>query len=125
MALLFCDSFDHYATAQLAMKWFSATDFTIGAYGRNGTNGLRSTHNDSYAYKNLAAGIATIYAGFAFKTSALSYVQPIFAAIETSTQHVDIRIDITNGKIYATRNGTTLGTSANTVDSQRVGALPD
>lgn len=42
MALLFMDSFDHYATADITEKW-TAINVTpeIGAYGRNGTNGVR------------------------------------------------------------------------------------
>jgi hypothetical protein len=43
MALLFMDSFDHYATADIAEKWTAVTGGTpaIGAYGRNSTSGLR------------------------------------------------------------------------------------
>lgn len=47
MAEVFKDSFDHYATAQLGEKWSAynpgsgTATIAIGAYGRNGTNGLR------------------------------------------------------------------------------------
>jgi len=50
MALLFMDSFDHYATADITEKWTAITTVVngigkapiIGAYGRNGTSGLRT-----------------------------------------------------------------------------------
>ena len=47
MALLFMDSFDHYATADITEKWTLITSGgnghspVIGAYGRNGTQGIR------------------------------------------------------------------------------------
>jgi hypothetical protein len=44
MALLFMDSFDHYATADILEKWTTSPNaslLAIGAYGRNSTSGLR------------------------------------------------------------------------------------
>lgn len=45
MALLFMDSFDHYATADITEKWTSISGASYAAistsYGRNGTQGLR------------------------------------------------------------------------------------
>ena len=50
MALLFMDSFDHYATADITEKWTASTGtFAIGAYGRNSTNGLRIPSDTSPA----------------------------------------------------------------------------
>jgi len=50
MALLFMDSFDHYATADIAKKWTqlvsgngTPTATVIGAYGRNSSNAPRFT----------------------------------------------------------------------------------
>lgn len=72
MALLFFDSFDHYATAHLPLKYslFYRADYvTIGAYGRNGTQGMRlsSTGNPSYrpsgALRYLGANTRTLVAG--------------------------------------------------------------
>ena len=36
MALLFCDGFDHYATAQINNKWTSSSGATVAAVGREG-----------------------------------------------------------------------------------------
>ena len=51
MSLLFMDSFDHYATADITEKWTTIPTVlggtpqapAIGAYGRNSTNGLRTS----------------------------------------------------------------------------------
>ena len=39
MALIFCDGFDHYATADIYSKWSIQSSGVIGGYGRFGTNG--------------------------------------------------------------------------------------
>lgn len=51
--LRFIDSFDHYPTAELLKKWTTFGGFTagstvsVGAWGRNGTNGLKFTSTRS------------------------------------------------------------------------------
>lgn len=79
MALLFMDSFDHYATADLLTKWTATSAGgsgspapTIGAVGRHSSNGLslKSPSNAGNAgphyTKILAPGDATIICGVAF-----------------------------------------------------------
>jgi len=77
MALLFLDSFDHYATADLSQKWTSISSSGSGtvaigsAAGRRGSNSLRfgnaaSTDSETFfVQKVVAAGDATAIAGCA------------------------------------------------------------
>jgi hypothetical protein len=59
------DSFDHYATADITEKWTSILNGspTIGAYGRNSTNGLRlgsgATSNVSATVLGVAVNVTT------------------------------------------------------------------
>lgn len=90
MALLFMDSFDHYATADLTEKWTAVTGTsgnmpTIGAYGRNGTNGLR-------IQPNMIAGVciglpasASGAMGFAMKCNALPGSTDFLATVYDGT----------------------------------------
>jgi hypothetical protein len=80
MALLFMDSFDHYATADIAEKWTSITQnasyLTIGAYGRNGTNGLwnPNTGQTNGITATVLGGITEVIVGVALqiKTASLT-----------------------------------------------------
>jgi len=71
MALLFMDSFDHYASADLLEKWtYRKGDyFSIGAYGRNGTNGLLCTNTSqtSHLAATVLGGVDEVIVGFAVK----------------------------------------------------------
>lgn len=73
MALLFCDSFDHYTTnAQALLKWSNITTgggaVVWGATGRNATNGMRIPRHDDGAFKILAgAAKAGLVIGVAFR----------------------------------------------------------
>ena len=73
MALLFMDSFDHYATADLTEKWSAtstgASDTSVcGAFGRRSTNGWRMSSTGGITrrlYKSLAPADNTIIVGMA------------------------------------------------------------
>jgi len=116
MTLRFVDSFDHYATADFLLKWDSinnATQLSINsAAGRRSTNGLRITAAQlRYLVKNLTAA-QTWIVGFALNiTLPVSTTTGILSFLESGTTHVDIRV-LSDGSLRATRNGTTLGTSA-------------
>lgn len=113
MALIFCDSFDHYAAADYLSKW--TLDGTQGlaltaAAGRNGTAAAVFTHGFAYLQKNFAAGMATVIVGMAAKTlSPTDTNNRLISFYDGSNLHVDLRTDAT-GHLVATRNGTTLGT---------------
>lgn len=73
MSLLFMDSFDHYATADLTEKWSGTVGFfanyEIGAYGRNGTNGARFATSSwtSGIYATVLGGVNEVIIGVAVK----------------------------------------------------------
>lgn len=74
MALLFIDSFDHYATADLAEKWtsvFNSGNATIGAYGRNSTNGIRMSTGNCHVSSTVLGGVSEAIVGVAIKISQL------------------------------------------------------
>lgn len=67
--MLFVDSFDHYATADIVKKWTALTGtVTIGAFGRNGTNGIRC--GGGAVSKTLPATKVTLISGMAIKLPA-------------------------------------------------------
>jgi hypothetical protein len=71
--LLFVDSFDHYATADIALKWSavsSATQVTIApTAGRRGGGALSLTGNINTVRKDLV-GVKTVIVGYAMKITA-------------------------------------------------------
>ena len=72
MALLFMDSFDHYATADITEKWTSVSDAShpvIGAYGRTGTQGLllSGANQIGSVVMTVLGGVDEAIVGFAFK----------------------------------------------------------
>ena len=76
MSLLFMDSFDHYATADLTEKWTAMAGAsgwtpTVGAYGRNGTNGMRIQPNGVTGVCIGLSASASGACGFAMKCNAL------------------------------------------------------
>lgn len=77
MALMFMDSFDHYATADIFEKWTVAVSGSpvIGAYGRNSTNGMRLT-GDCIAM-TCYNGVSTVIASAAMKISGAAYSGPL------------------------------------------------
>lgn len=75
MALLFCESFDHYATGDLTEKWDSLEGSTVtieSGTGRNGTNCAKAGSNPGQLHKNTGIGNkSTLICGVAVKWSAL------------------------------------------------------
>lgn len=108
MSLLFMDSFDHYATADMLDKWTSVVYAvgTIGAYGRNGTNGYRVTAaNNSIKIGCGRGNTATGFAGFAMKTN-LNSNDSIFAVCAASNSKSDLLVRVhTDGSLHVHRTG--------------------
>lgn len=91
MALLFMDSFDHYATADIAEKWtqictevyLSGDNPIIGSYGRNGSQAVRTQvlNGSLYAARplgiTLAPADATCIVGLACKYSVMSNLEQV------------------------------------------------
>lgn len=126
MALLFVDSYDHYATADFTQKWTAATTavfsstLTVGAYGRNSTNGLRFLWSDVNSYLRLSKTLspigATGIAGTAIQVSgysATSTQNPVMQFLNGGTAQCSVRIngDGTLSVLRGSYNGTVLGTT--------------
>lgn len=118
MTLRFVDSFDHYATADVLLKYTSSSGTpTISASnGRRSTSSFRTT-STGVLIKTIDAQ-ATWVVGFSFRTAALPSANPltILELRDAGTVQVDVRIN-TDGTMTVTRNGTTLSTSASAVSA--------
>lgn len=113
MALRFVDSFDHYATADVLLKYNSSSGTPTISAG----NGRRSTAS----FRSATAGVliktldaqASWVVGFSFKVAALPTLGAlvILSLRDAGTTQVDVRLN-TDGTMSVTRNGTNLSTSA-------------
>lgn len=113
MALLFCDSFDHYTS--LTQKWIAATMAVSAGTGRNGTASVRANTLNLYCRKFLGVQRQTLIAGLAFKTNSVitATLLPI-AFMDGTSWQCEARIS-TSGLLRITRNGTVLATSVNSL----------
>jgi hypothetical protein len=115
MALLFCDSFDHYSSAQAGRKWTEIHSSIV----INTTNGRRSTgslRNDNsttrYARKTLGTNAATLIVGFAIKiTGGITTAGYIFAMGDAGADQMTLLIN-TDATISVRRSTTNVATSA-------------
>lgn len=113
MTLRFCDSFDHYVTADLLGKWTTVSGATIvAATGRNGTAGLYLANRGQYVRKTFGPQTTWIF-GAAVRYTSTSYNVPIklFTCLDGTAAQVDLRI-LGNGTLQITRDSNVLGTSA-------------
>lgn len=118
MALVFGDSFDHYALADILKKWSSVNSMANSAISADyalaphSMGLLLAGNNGSYYDKTLGTTLETFIAGTWFRTGITSTASVIMSFLDGATEHVSVRYDAT-GKITFTRNGTVLATSAN------------
>lgn len=135
MALLFIDSFDHYATADLTEKWTTekaGSVATIGAYGRRGTSGFRATSGNDQVLVGLTSGSPTEWImGAAVCFNSLATATSFMAMYDGvgDRPQVQLRVNV-DGSISAVRGPaaawmsasslTVLGTSAPAVVSAGV-----
>ena len=120
MALIFIDSFDHYATADLSRKWTSVIGApTVGAYGRNGTSGLRCNPASSGAGDGAFIGFdaaASGLIGFAIYAS-LAESLPFLAAFDGGNNGTQFGLRLaTDGSITAYRCSSSYGGGAYPLD---------
>lgn len=115
MALRFCDSFDHYATADFLAKYQTvAGSPTISAgNGRNGTASMRNP-NASAGVTRVIDAQGTWIVGLAYRTTSLVSANILIALMDGATLHVDLRVSAAQ-KLIVTRNGTLLGTCSTTL----------
>jgi hypothetical protein len=114
MALVFCDSFDHYANADVLMKWTSQD--SSSSQSPSAGNGRRSTASwrmTTARDMNKSVPSQTTYvAGAAFKCSGLpGATTTIISFKEGATIHATLRLGA-DGALIVARNTTQLATSA-------------
>lgn len=101
MALLFIDSFDHYAFADLGLKWTSAGGTSI-ATGRFGS----CLQGANYACSKSFTGAATIVVGFALKWSNTAAGGTVCELRNGTTVHAQVRLDNSGHLVAANSGGT-------------------
>lgn len=114
MALLFCDSFDHYATAQIGLKWTEPSSaLTINTTnGRRSTRSLRSTNSSTqYLRKTLGTNAATLVIGFAIKLTGSLTAGYLICFADSGTAQMNLFVNA-DGTISVRRGTTNLATSA-------------
>ncbi len=136
MALLFADSFDHYAIADILSKWTqsytsgSGGTLSMPAAGRNSTNchrrSITSNSNNGSIGKTLTTSGATCIVQFAFNQSTGNFsdlisstsfglsggTSNVLCAIQLSGTHqVWVRVN-TDGTLSVLRGSTVLGTTS-------------
>lgn len=135
MALLFIDSYDHYATSDAVKKGYSSSYFagtpgdigaSIGAYGRNSTNGLRCRSSASAGQRSTAtltisnASGTTCIIGVAFKMNVLPSSEALVCQIWNDSA-VQISLTVSSGGSLSVRrgglSGTVLVTTATTLSA--------
>lgn len=125
MALLFWDSFDHYATGDILEKWsFDSvglfSSYAIGAYGRNGTNGIRISKGANRSViirKSLGVTPDTVIMGMSveYVDTLPSVFSSIWEWLDGTTVQLQLRLN-NDGSLEVLRNGvTSLATSAGAV----------
>jgi hypothetical protein len=117
MALLFCDSFDHYTT--ITQKWTTQANAGIQAgTGRNGTASIQMSGGATprNAIKTLGVNAQTLIAGVAHKNSRADIAQPIFGFMDAGAWQCEVRMNAT-GQLQICRNGTVLATSDQALQS--------
>jgi hypothetical protein len=117
MTLLFCDSFDHYTS--VAAKWPIATGTFqgIGAFGRNGSNGLRcgAVSRPNGQRRNLGANYGTLIAGHAAKPNGIADMGRAWLVLyDAGIPQVSLGMDGATGRIRVWRGdtGAVIGTGA-------------
>ena len=123
MTLLFTDSFDHYATADILTKYDDLVNANgntqVVESGGRFSNRMKNTNSSNYVTKIIPTARQTVIAGRAFNiTGTVASDRILIAFLDgASTVHTDVRYT-TDSKIIVTRNGTQLGsailTTANT-----------
>lgn len=123
MALLFWDSFDHYNTAKTLTKWTYAagglaSSYSIGAYGRYSTNGLRIQRDPGQSLvvrrSLFGATPATLVAGASveFITALPSTYATVWQFLDLITVQLQLRLN-SDGSLEVYRGGAvSLGSSA-------------
>ena len=119
---IWVDGYDHYTvsnTAHLQAKGYTvvqqAATSGTGRYG----NGLYLRMGASVDFNRaLGASYSTLYMGLAFRTLSGTSNTTLFKFRESTTVHIDIRLDSSN-RLQVTRNGTVLATASAGLNSNQ------
>lgn len=99
MALLFVESFDHWATADIQKKWTatvnSSYNIETGTF-RTGIASMRITNQNTNIRKSFPSSVTTIVIGLAFQFSGMQNTNRIIDILEGTTSHVSIQISNSN-----------------------------
>jgi hypothetical protein len=110
MSLVFVDSFDHYSSAQVGMKWDSvigAVAISAGA-GRRSTNGFDTTTAGTINITKNLSSVSCYIVGFAYKFSAVPATgRAILRFLDAGTNHIELFVSNT-GVLQILRGGATL-----------------
>ena len=113
--VLLCESFDHFATADLPAKGYGAgVSLTVASgAGRNGTSGMRSSAaNFAGALTAAITNQASVYVDVAFRPAALPGADAEFILLmDAGSVQTDLRLTAT-GELRITRNGTSLAVTS-------------
>lgn len=114
MALIFCDGFDHYATADGLKKWnqFGTGVSIQSTLGRRGGGCVQFSTNTRFIQKTLPSNYATLILGFAYNPNAGT--GDVMWIMDGGTTHLVLNLNASFG-LTVLRSGTTLGSSANGV----------
>lgn len=111
MAILFCDSFDHYPNSQALRKWTSSrntppTNFITasGRFGQGWSGGER------HSEKVLSASYSTLIVGFAITRSS-SLNDAIVGFQDAGSYQTELRYNSATNLFTVTRNGTAIGST--------------
>jgi hypothetical protein len=117
MALLFCDSFDHYNTSQIFSKWDTAdapSNIAISGSGRNGGSGITAI-GGATVYKNFPAALSTVIVGFAIKFGNVSDSLQFLYFYDSTTTQLYVRFNADGSLSVFNGSATLLGTTAPSV----------
>ncbi len=107
MALLWAESFDKTTTvADIFEATGTGGGGTIGAFGRNSTNGLKITGGNQYSRKNLGGNYATVVSQFAYLPTTVVSGMVICQFWDNGTVQAKLTI-ATDGTVTATGTATT------------------
>jgi len=106
MSLLFCDGFDHYATADITKKWTTQSLGTINtSAGRRSGGAWLCANGNAYLTKTLPGSYSTIIMGFAWKPVVAGAANAFIAVMrEGSIEHIALNFNAAN-KFEIVRGG--------------------
>jgi hypothetical protein len=120
MAFHWWDSFDGYPTADLGLVYDqSVGSMTIGAFGRNGTNGLQWVSSGAnYVVKAIAGAPATVGLSCGIRSNVNTAYNVFGHFVDGTTVQIELRIN-NQGKIEVLRgqNGMILATGTKIINS--------